>query len=76
MRELVTRLVEGLVREPGRIRVRERTERERVFVELGVAPGDRGRVIGRSGRTASALRTLLGAVAHRQGRSCELEILD
>lgn len=76
MRELVSSLVRGLVRKPGRIRVRERTERGRLVVELTVDPGDRGRVIGRGGRTADALRTVLDAVARRRGRSCVLEILD
>lgn len=75
MRELVTSLVRGLVRNPGRVQVRERTEGERVVVELGVHPDDRGRVIGRGGRTADALRTVLDAVAQRRGQSCVLDIL-
>lgn len=76
MRELATSLVRGLVRNPGRVTVRERTEGERVVVELGVDPEDRGRVIGRGGRTADALRTVLDAVARRRGQSCVLDILD
>ena len=76
MRELVSTLVAGLVREPGRVRVYERSVRGRLVIELTVAPEDRGRVIGRSGRTAGALRTILGAVARKHGRSCQLEILD
>jgi hypothetical protein len=50
--------------------------RDRVVLELSVHPDDRGRVIGRQGRTANALRTLLSAVADRHERSCSLEILD
>lgn len=76
MQELVSTLVRGLVREPDRVRVHERTTRGRLVIQLTVHPDDRGRVIGRDGRTARALRTVLGAVAHRQGRSCHLEILD
>jgi uncharacterized protein len=76
VRELVTSLVRGLVRSPGRIQVWERTQGERVVVELSVDPDDRGRVIGRGGRTADALRTVLDAVARRRGQSCVLEILD
>ena len=76
MRELVSILVHGLVREPGRVRVHERTVRGRLVIELNVHPDDRGRVIGREGRTAKALRTVLGAVAHKHGHSCQLEILD
>ena len=76
MRELASTLVRGLVREPGRVRVHERTVRDRLVLELSVHPDDRGRVIGRQGRTANALRTLLSAVADRHERSCSLEILD
>jgi len=76
VRELVATLARGLVRDPGRVRVREHDEGERVVLELTVAPDDRGRVIGRSGRTASALRTVLDAVARRSGRACVLDILD
>ncbi len=76
MRELVSTLVRGLVREPGRVRVQERSVRGRQVVELSVHPDDRGRVIGRQGRTANALRTLLSAVARKHHTSCSLEILD
>lgn len=76
MRDLVSTLVRGLVREPGRVRVHERTVRGRLVFELTVHPDDRGRIIGRGGRTADALRTVLSAVAHRQSRPCSLEILD
>ncbi len=76
MRELVSILVRGLVREPDRVRVHERTVHGRLVVELTVDPDDRGRVIGREGRTANALRTVLGAVARKHGQSCQLEIID
>jgi predicted RNA-binding protein YlqC (UPF0109 family) len=76
VRDLVSTLVRGLVREPDHVRVHEWTARGRLVIELTVHPADRGRVIGRDGRTAKALRTVLGAVARRQGRSCELEIVD
>jgi hypothetical protein len=76
VREIVSMLARGLVRRPEGVRVREHTVRGRLIVELSVDPGDRGRVIGRDGRTARALRTLLGAVARRHDRSCQLEIVD
>ena len=76
VRELVALMARGLVREPGRVRVREQRGGGRSVLELAVAPGDRGRVIGREGRTAQALRTLLEALAQRRGGSCALEILD
>jgi predicted RNA-binding protein YlqC (UPF0109 family) len=76
VRDLLLHLARGLVREPQSVRVREHALGERTVLELSVAPADRGRVIGREGRTASALRTLLGALAERRGGSCTLEILD
>lgn len=75
MKDLLEVLARGLVDEPARVRVRERTDDGLVHLELEVSPDDRGRVIGRGGRTADALRTLLDAVASRDGRHCRLEIL-
>ena len=76
MQELVALIARGLVREPARVRVREHADEGRTVLELSVAQGDRGRVIGREGRTASALRTLLAALCKQRGTSCTLEILD
>ena len=76
MRPLLLQLARGLVREPGRVRVHEHVEGDRTILELEVSPTDRGRVIGREGRTASALRVLVSALARRRGESVVLEILD
>ncbi|HUL78995.1 MAG TPA: KH domain-containing protein [Vicinamibacteria bacterium] len=76
MRDLVSHLACGLVREPGRVRVHEHVEHGRTVIELSVAPLDRGRVIGREGRTANAMRTLLDALAERRGDTVSLEIVD
>ena len=76
MREIVSTLARGLVRRPDRVHVREHTVRGRLVIELSVHPEDRGRVIGRDGRTVRALRTLLAAVARKNERSCQLEIID
>jgi uncharacterized protein len=76
VRRLVSHLARGLVREPGRVRVHEYVEHGRTVIELEVAPADRGRVIGREGRTANAMRTLLDALAERRGGSAALEVLD
>jgi predicted RNA-binding protein YlqC (UPF0109 family) len=75
VKDLLSSLVRPLVEEPQRVSVREHRDEEGTVLELKVAPGDRGRVIGRRGRTAEALRTVLGAVAKRQGTSCDMEIL-
>ena len=76
MKRLVLHLARGLVREPDHVRVREHVEHGRTVIELAVAPADRGRVIGRGGRTANAMRTLLDALAERRGGSAALEVLD
>jgi predicted RNA-binding protein YlqC (UPF0109 family) len=76
VRQLVLQLARGLVREPGRVRVHEEREDDTTVLELEVAPSDLGRVIGRDGRTAHALRVLVEALARRRGERVELEILD
>jgi predicted RNA-binding protein YlqC (UPF0109 family) len=76
VRELVLTFVKGLVDEPSRVSVRERRENGVCQFDLLVAPADRGRVIGRRGRTVGALRTLLGAVAERRGERCRIEVLE
>ena len=76
MRELVSTLVRGLVREPDQVHVYEEHVDGQLLFELEVGPDDRGRVIGREGRTVNALRTIVDAVARKHGDSCELEILD
>ena len=65
-----------LVDEPSRVRVEEWNEDGVVHLDLEVAPHDRGRVIGRQGRTADALRTLLEAVGRRRGIECDMEVVD
>lgn len=76
MRQLLTEIVRGLVAEPGRVSVQESRDRDVVYFDVAVAAGDRGRVIGRHGATADALRTLLDAVGHEKGVAVEVEILD
>jgi uncharacterized protein len=76
VRQLVLQLARGLVREPGRVRVHEEREDGTTVLELEVAPSDIGRVVGRDGRTAQALRVLVEALARRRGERAILEILD
>ena len=76
MKSLLETLARELVDEPGLVSVTQWDEEGGVYLELEVAPGDRGLVIGKRGRTADALRTLLDAVARRRGTSCEMEIVD
>lgn len=76
MKALVETVAQGLVDEPDRVRVTERREGDLVRLELHVAPPDRGRVIGRQGRTAEAFRALLTVVARRHGLRCDLTVAD
>ncbi|MBI3932870.1 MAG: KH domain-containing protein [Acidobacteria bacterium] len=76
MRELLATLARALVEQPDRVRVSEHPEDEGTRLELEVAPTDRGKVIGKGGRTADALRVVLDAVARRRGLRCRMEILD
>ncbi len=76
MKDLLAAFARRLVDEPERVHVTEHPEQGGVYLELEVAPGDRGKVIGRRGRTADALRTLLDAVARQRGMHCDMEVLD
>jgi len=73
---LLETFARALVDEPAHVRVSERSEQGVVYLDLEVAPPDRGKVIGKRGRTADALRTLLDAVARRRGVECDMEVVD
>ena len=76
MRDLVLWLARELVDRKDAVRV-DAIERDRsVVLELEVDPSDVGRVIGRGGKTAKAMRTVLDAAARVQGRRAVLDILD
>ncbi len=76
MRELVAFIARALVRDAGAVQVEEiDTERDRV-IKLRVAPEDLGRVIGREGRTARAIRTVLGVASAREEKRAKLDIAD
>jgi len=76
LKELLTLFAQGLVKDARRVSVREESMDGVVTLELEVAPADRGRVIGRNGRTVEALRTVLQAVAARRGLRSSLEIVE
>jgi predicted RNA-binding protein YlqC (UPF0109 family) len=74
VKRLLESLAWELVDEPRRVSVREELEDGVTYLSLRVGQADRGRVIGKNGRTADALRTLLDAVASRRGLECEVEV--
>jgi uncharacterized protein len=73
--ELLLYLARQLVAHPDEVTVTEVETAEGVVLELRVADGDVGRVIGRGGRTARALRTVVRAAAVREGRRANVEIV-
>jgi hypothetical protein len=77
MRELLEYLAQRLVEEPGEVSVEQFEEDDgTVVLELSVADGDYGRVIGKGGRTANALRTVLKASAVKEQRRVLVDIVD
>jgi len=76
LKALLETLAQELVDEPARVAVTEWDEGDGLFLELTVAPEDRGFVIGKRGTTADALRVVLDAVARRRGTNCDMEIVD
>lgn len=76
MRELVEEIAKALVDLPDEVVVREVAGEQTTVLELRVAPSDLGKVIGKQGRTARSIRTLLGAVGMKLNRRFTLEILE
>jgi len=73
---VVEAIAKGLADKPEGVRVTEREARGQVFIDLTMAPGDMGRVIGRQGRTAQAVRTLANAAAEMDGTKVSVDFRD
>lgn len=76
MRELIEFLAKSLVDNPDEVRTHTAERQQNTVIELEVAPSDLGKVIGRQGRTARAIRTLLSAAGEKTRRRYSLDILD
>jgi predicted RNA-binding protein YlqC (UPF0109 family) len=76
MKELVQYLAKSLVRNPDAVEVKETQTDDASVFELKVAKEDLGRIIGKQGRTAKSIRTLLNAAASRGNRKIVLEIVE
>jgi predicted RNA-binding protein YlqC (UPF0109 family) len=76
LKGLVEVVARALADSPDAVEVRETERRGGTVFELHVAPGDLGRVIGRQGRTAAALRTLLQSAGEASGKRVTLDIRD
>lgn len=75
MKELIEYIAKSIVSVPDDVKVTEETNDNLVVVKLEVAADDKGRVIGRQGRVAEAMRTLLRVVATKEGVRVRLEIV-
>jgi predicted RNA-binding protein YlqC (UPF0109 family) len=76
MKELIEFVVKALVDDPSEVSITEIAGDKVTLYELRVAKGDIGKVIGKRGRTAGAIRTILNATSTKQGKRAELEIIE
>ena len=76
MKDLIEFIAKSLVEHPDEVQVTETINGNRVRLELKVNADDMGRVIGKSGRVANSIRTLLRVAAERDGRQVTLDVLE
>jgi predicted RNA-binding protein YlqC (UPF0109 family) len=76
MKELIEYIAKSLVDRPENVTVKETEGEKTTIIELRVAQEDLGKVIGKQGRTARAMRTILNAAGTKVGKRCVLEILE
>ncbi|HOH46319.1 MAG TPA: KH domain-containing protein [Candidatus Cloacimonadota bacterium] len=76
MKELIEFVVKALVDDPSEVNITEIAGDKITLYELRVAKSDIGKVIGKRGRTAGAIRTIINAVSTKQGKRAELEIIE
>ena len=75
MKELVEVIAKALVDNPGEVVVTEREEGKNVTIELHVAATDMGKVIGKQGRIAKTIRTLVKAASSKDDKKVDVEII-
>ena len=76
MKALVEYIAKSLVENPDQVEVREMQNGNRVRLELSVAKDDMGRMIGKNGRVANSIRTLLRVAAERDGKQATLDVME
>ncbi len=76
MKELLLYMAKNLVDDPDAVTVTEVPDEDGKVLELHVAPNDMGKVIGRQGRIAKEIRTIVKTVAQRTGEKVTVEIVD
>ena len=76
MKELLLYIAQNLVDHPDEVTVTERENEDGIVLELRVADGDMGKVIGRQGRIAKEIRTLVKSLAQRSEKRVSVDIID
>lgn len=76
MKELVDTIAKALVEDSSQVKTVEETEEDALVIKLTVAKDDMGRIIGKEGRTAKAIRTILNAVSTKDNRKALLKIVE
>jgi predicted RNA-binding protein YlqC (UPF0109 family) len=76
MNELIEYIAKSLVDHPDEVIVKTSGSGDRVRMELSVAPSDMGRIIGKSGKVANAIRTVLRVAAEREGKQATLDVVE
>ncbi|RPJ23969.1 MAG: KH domain-containing protein [Chloroflexi bacterium] len=76
MKDLIEYIAKSLVDHPDAVQVRQNGGGSRVRIELSVARDDMGRVIGKGGKVANSIRTLLRVAAEREGKQATLDVVE
>ena len=76
MKDLIEYIAKSLVDHPEDVQVRESGGGSRVSIELSVSKDDMGRVIGKGGKVANSIRTLLRVAAEREGKQATLDVVE
>ena len=76
MKDLIEYIAKSLVEHPDEVQVRESGGGSRVRIELSVSKDDMGRVIGKGGKVANSIRTLLRVAAEREGKQATLDVVE
>lgn len=76
MKTLVETIAKALVDDPTQVNTAEETEDDTLVIKLTVAKEDMGRIIGKEGRTAKAIRTILNAVSTKDNKKATLKIVE
>jgi len=76
MKELIEYIARSLVENPDEVQVRQMGGGSKVRIELSVAKDDMGRVIGKGGKVANSIRTLLRVAAEKEGKQATLDVVE